>query len=257
LGFDIKLSTIFKTKPFSKESLQEMLKAYCKFDLNKTNMNIGVLGTGVVGETIATALIEKGHSVRIGSRSANNEKAGEWVKKLNNHASQGDFNDAAAFGEIVFLCLNGVHALDAVRSIDANSINGKTVIDVTNPLDFSKGMPPRLLDGLHSSTSPGEEIQKALPGAKLVKTFNTVNCDVMVNPELINGGDHTLFVCGNDTDAKNKVKHFLVDTFGWKAENLLDLGGIQSARGTEAYVPFWVMVMQAVGTPVFSIKVVK
>jgi hypothetical protein len=220
-------------------------------------MNIGVLGTGMVGETIATALTEKGHNVRMGSRSANNEKAAEWVKRSNNHATQGDFNDAAAFGEIVFLCLNGAHALDAVRSIDADSIHGKIVIDVTNPLDFSKGMPPRLLDGLNNSTSLGEEIQKALPGAKVVKTFNTINCNIMVNPKLINNGDHTLFICGDDADAKNKVKHFLVDTFGWRPENLLDLGRIQTARGAEAYVPFWVMMMQATGSPMFNIKVVK
>jgi predicted dinucleotide-binding enzyme len=220
-------------------------------------MNIGVLGTGMVGETIATALTEKGHNVRMGSRSASNEKAAAWVKRSNNHATQGDFNDAAAFGEIVFLCLNGAHALDAVRSIDADSINGKIVIDVTNPLDFSKGMPPRLIEGLNNSTSLGEEIQNALPGAKVVKTFNTVTASVMVNPKLVNNGDHTLFICGNDADAKNKVKHFLVDTFGWKPENLLDLGGIVAARGTEAYVPFWVMMMQANGSPMFNVKVVK
>lgn len=220
-------------------------------------MNIGVLGTGIVGETIATALTEKGHNVRIGSRSANNEKAAAWVKKSNDHATQGDFNDAAAFGDIVFLCLNGAHALDAVRSIDAESITGKIVIDVTNPLDFSKGMPPGLLQEYSGSTSLGEEIQSTLPGARVVKVLNTITANLMVNPKLVNGGDHTLFICGNDVDAKNKVKHFLVDTFGWKPENLLDLGSIQSARGTEAYVPFWVMMMQTLGSPMFNIKVVK
>jgi len=220
-------------------------------------MNIGVLGTGVVGQTIATALTEKGHNVRMGSRSANNEKAAEWVKKSNNHATQGDFNDAASFGEIVFLCLNGNHAIDVVRSIDAENVAGKIIIDVTNPLDFSKGMPPRLIEGLNNSTSLGEEIQNAWPGARVVKTFNTVNCDVMVNPKLINNGDHTLFICGDDADAKNKVKHFLVDTFGWRPESLLDLGGIVASRGTEAYVPFWVMMMQATGSPMFNVKVVK
>lgn len=220
-------------------------------------MNIGVLGTGMVGETIATALTEKGHNVRMGSRSSNNEKAAAWVKRSNDHATHSDFNDAAAFGEIVFLCLNGTHALDAVRSIDADSINGKIVIDLTNPLDFSKGMPPRLLEGLSNSTSLGEEIQKALPGARVVKTLNTINCNVMVNPKLVNNGDHSLFICGNDADAKNKVKHFLVDRFGWKPDSLLDLGGIEISRGTEAYVPFWVMMMQATGSPMFNIKVVK
>jgi 8-hydroxy-5-deazaflavin:NADPH oxidoreductase len=220
-------------------------------------MNIGVLGTGMVGEAIATALIEKEHNVRMGSRSASNEKATAWVNKSNNHATQGDFNDAAAFGEIVFLCLNGAHALDAVRSIDADSINGKIVIDVTNPLDFSKGMPPRLIEGLSNSTSLGEEIQNTLPGARVVKVLNTITANLMVNPKLVNNGDHTLFICGNDADAKNKVKHFLVDTFEWKPENLLDLGGIIAARGTEAYVPFWVMMMQANGSPMFNVKVVK
>lgn len=223
----------------------------------QTIMKIGVLGTGMVGETIASALTERGHNVRMGSRTATNEKAAAWVKKSNNHATQGDFNDAAAFGEIVFLCLNGAYALDAVRSIEPDSIAGKIVVDVTNPLNFTQGMPPRLLEGLNNSNSLAEEIQKALPAAKVVKTFNTVNCNVMVNPGLVNNGDHTLFICGNDADAKNKVKHFLVDSFGWKPDNLLDLGGIQSARGTEAYVPFWVMIMQATGSPMFNIKVVK
>lgn len=220
-------------------------------------MNIGVLGTGMVGETIATALTEKGHNVRMGSRSATNEKAAEWVKKSNDRATQGNFNDAAAFGDIVFLCLNGAHALDAVRSIDAENVASKIVIDVTNPLDFTHGMPPGILDGLGNSTSLGEEIQKVLPGAYIVKTFNTINCNLMVDPKLVNNGDHTLFICGNDTDAKNKVKHFLVDTFGWKADNLLDLGGIKSARVTEAYVPLWVSIMQASGSPMFNIKIVR
>jgi 8-hydroxy-5-deazaflavin:NADPH oxidoreductase len=220
-------------------------------------MNIGVLGTGVVGETIASALTDKGYNVRMGSRDAGNDKAAAWVRKSNKHATQGDFNDAAAFGEIVFLCLNGAYALDAVKMIDADSVDRKIVIDLTNPLDFTHGMPPRILEGLGNSNSLGEEIQKALPHAYVVKTLNTVNAHLMVNPKLVNGGDHSLFVCGNDPDAKNKVKHFLVDVFGWRAENLLDLGGIQSARMTEAYVPFWVGLMQAAGTPMFNIKVVK
>lgn len=220
-------------------------------------MNIGVLGTGMVGETIATALTEKGHNVRMGSRTQANEKAGAWVKRSNDHATQGDFNDAAAFGEIVFLCLNGAYALDAVKMIDPENLHNKIVIDITNPLDFTHGMPPRLLEGLNNSNSLGEEIQKALPNALVVKTLNTVNCNLMVKPSLVNGGDHSIFVCGNDADAKNKVKHFLVDAFGWKPENLLDLGGIQSARLTEAYVPFWVGIMQSIGSPMFNIKVVK
>ena len=179
-------------------------------------MNIGVLGTGTVGEAIASALIEKGHAVRMGSRKKNNEKALTWVKKSNETASQGDFNDATAFGEIIFLCLNGAYVLEAINSISKESLEGKIVIDLTNPLDFTKGMPPQILEGFGNSNSLGEEIQKALLNAYVVKTLNTVNYKLMVNAREVNNGDHHLFVCGNNADAKNKVKHFLVDTFGWK-----------------------------------------
>lgn len=219
-------------------------------------MNIGVLGTGAVGETIASALTEKEHNVRMGSRTANNKKAEAWVKRSNKHATQGDFNDAAAFGDLVFLCLNGGFALDAFRSIHSDSIENKILIDCTNPLDFAHGMPPRILNGLGNDNSLGEEIQKALPHAFVVKALNTCTAKLMVDPRLINNGDHHLFVCGNDIDAKNKVKHFLVDNFGWRPENLLDLGGIESARCTEAYVPLWVSMMQALGTPMINIKLV-
>ena len=219
-------------------------------------MNIGVLGTGVVGETIATALTKKGFNVRLGSRTADNEKAAAWVKGANNHATQGTFDDAAAFGELVFFCLNGKYALEAAQMIGPDSVQQKIVIDLTNPLDFSPGMPPRILDEF-SRTSLGERLQEVLPGAFVVKTLNTVNCNLMVDAKQVNRGDHHLFVCGNNKDAKNKVMHFLVDTFHWKAENLLDLGGIEKARVTEAYVPLWVSLMQAVGTPMFNLKLVK
>ena len=220
-------------------------------------MNIGVLGTGVVGETIATALTEKGHNVRMGSRRAGNEKAAAWVKRSNNHATEGDFNDAAGFGDLVFLCLNGAFALDAIRSMNRDSLEHKIVVDVTNPLDFSHGMPPRVLEGLGNHNSLGEEIQKALPHSSVVKALNTVTAKLMVAPKLVNKGDHHLFICGNDAEAKNKVKHFLVDNFGWKPANLLDLGDITASRTMEAYVPFWVTLMQSVGSPMFNIKLVQ
>jgi predicted dinucleotide-binding enzyme len=220
-------------------------------------MNIGVLGTGIVGETIASALTEKGHNVRLGSRTPDNEKAAAWVKKSNNHATQGDFDDAAAFGSVVFLCLNGAYALDALSRVSPDSLQGKIVIDVTNPLDFSRGMPPRIISEFGNGYSLGEAIQKALPGAYVIKALNTITAGLMVNPSLVNKGNHTLFVCGNDADAKNKAKHFLVDSFGWKPENLLDLGDITAARATEAYVPFWVTMMQAAGSPMFNVHVVK
>lgn len=219
-------------------------------------MNIGVLGTGVVGEAIATALTKKGYNVRIGSRTPNNEKAAAWVERSNDHATQGDFIDAASFGDIVFLCLNGEHVLDVVRSIGPENLSGKIVIDVTNPLDFSRGMPPRIIDGLGNTNSLGEEVQRALPGAHVVKTLNTVNYKIMVNAKEVAGGDHHLFLCGNNADAKAKVKELLADNFHWKIENLIDLGGIEQARVTEAIVPFWVTVMQALNSPLFNFKIV-
>lgn len=220
-------------------------------------MNIGVLGTGVVGETIATALTKKGHNVRLGSRTADNEKAAAWVKGANEHATQGDFDDAAAFGDLVFFCLNGEHALDAIKLIHADSLHRKIFIDLTNPLDFSKGMPPRLLEGYGNDTSLGEKVQAALPNAFVVKALNTITCNLMVDARQLANGDHHLFICGNNGDAKNKVAHFLVDNFGWKAGNILDLGGIEKARTTEAYIPFWVSLMQTTGTPLFNIKIVR
>jgi predicted dinucleotide-binding enzyme len=232
------------------------LNTMVKFD-KTVFMNIGVLGTGVVGETIATALVKRGHNVRMGSRTPDNEKAMAWVNAANEHATQGVFNDAAAFGEIVFLCLNGAHTLDAIKQLEPESLEGKIVIDLTNPLDFSHGMPPRLLDGLGNSNSLGEEVQKALPQAHVVKTLNTMNCQLMVDPKLVNNGRHTLFICGNDEEAKSRVKDFLEDNFGWNEENILDLGPIQNARATEAYVPFWVAMMQATGTPMFNVHVVR
>ena len=192
----------------------------------------------------------------MGSRSANNEKAAAWVEKSNQHATQGDFNDAAAFGEIVFLCLNGAYALDVLRSIDPESLDGKVVIDVMNPLDFTKGLPPQILEGLGNFDSLGEEIQKVLPRSHVVKTLNTVNYKLMVDAREVNKGDHHLFVCGNHSEAKNKVKHFLVDNFHWKADHLIDLGGIEASRTVEAIVPFWVLVYRSLGTPLFNFKVV-
>lgn len=220
-------------------------------------MKVGVLGTGAVGESIASALATRENFVMMGSRTANNEKSVKWAKKEGNYASAGSFNDAAAFGDIIFICLSGEHALDVVKSINEESLNNKIVVDITNPLDFTKGMPPRILEELGNSTSLGEEIQKLLPNSYVVKTLNTVNYKLMVDARLLNSADHNLFVCGNNVDAKNKVMHLLVDSFHWKADKVLDLGGIEMSRCVEAIVPFWVAVYQKLGTPLFNFKIVQ
>ncbi len=217
-------------------------------------MKIAVLGTGMVGDTIGSRLIELGHQVMMGSRSKSNEKALAFVAKHEAGASAGTFQEAAAFGEIIFNCTKGDASIEAIKLAGEN-INGKIIIDVANPLDFSKGQPASLLPTLSNTNSLGEEIQKTFPKAKVVKTLNTMWCGLMVNPNMIGGGDHTNFICGNDADAKAKVKS-LIEEFGWKEQNILDLGDITNARGTEAVLPIWLRVWGATQKGAFNFKVV-
>jgi len=219
-------------------------------------MNIGVLGTGFVGQTIATALVENGHRVMIGSRSANNEKAIAWVENKVN-AFAGTFEQAAQFADIIFLCINGAFIKETINALDSALFTDKIIIDVSNPLDFSKGMPPSILPAYSNQWSLGEEIQQLLPKAKVVKALNTVTARLMVNAELVNEGNHHLFICGNDTEAKNTVKHLLSENFRWKPEYIIDIGSIGQSRLMEGIVPFWVGVMQAIGTPMFNTLIVK
>jgi 8-hydroxy-5-deazaflavin:NADPH oxidoreductase len=218
-------------------------------------MKIAVLGTGMVGDTIGSRLVELGHEVKMGSRTATNEKAKAFVDKNKGKASAGTFADAAAFGEIIINCTAGAGSIEALKMAGENNINGKIIIDIANPLDFSKGMPPSLIPALSNTNSLGEEIQKTFPAAKVVKTLNTMWCGLMVNPAMINSGEHTNFISGNDADAKQKVKS-LLNEFGWKNENILDLGDISAARGTESVLPVWLRIWNATQNGAFNFKVV-
>jgi 8-hydroxy-5-deazaflavin:NADPH oxidoreductase len=215
-------------------------------------MKIGVLGTGVVGEAIGTKLIQLGHAVKMGSRTANNEKAAAWVKQNGAKAAQGTFADAAAFGEVLFNCTSGGASIAALNLAGAENLNGKVLIDIANPLDFSGGMPPSLL--VCNTDSLGEQIQRAFPEAKVVKSLNTMNCNLMVNPGLLKE-EHVVFVSGNDTGAKATVTTILKDWFGWRS--VIDLGDITTARGVEMVLPLWVSLMGTLQTPVFNFKLVK
>jgi predicted dinucleotide-binding enzyme len=216
-------------------------------------MKIAVLGTGAVGDTIGSKLVSLGHTVMMGSRTSSNEKVNAFVNKNNGKASAGTFADAAAFGEIIFNCTSGLGTIDALKLAGENNLNGKIIVDVANPLDFSKGMPPSL--SVVNTNSLAEEIQTLLPKAKVVKALNTMWCGLMVNPSLVNGGDHTTFICGNDSNAKGEVKE-LLKTFGWLENNILDLGDITAARGTEMYLPLWLRIYGATKSGAFNIKVV-
>jgi 8-hydroxy-5-deazaflavin:NADPH oxidoreductase len=211
-------------------------------------MRFGVLGTGMVGSAISSRLASLGHEVRMGSRSAGNEKAVAWAAGAGEGASEGSFADAAEFGEIIFNCTAGAGALDALAAAGEENLAGKLVIDVSNPLDFTQ-TPPGLL--VTNTDSLGEQIQRALPRARVVKALNTMNCDVMVEPGSV-PGDHVAFVCGNDPDAKTEAKGVL-GQFGWPAERVLDLGEISAARGTEGYLPLWLRMMGPLGTSHFNI----
>jgi predicted dinucleotide-binding enzyme len=214
-------------------------------------MKIGVLGTGLVGNTIATKLVALGHEVRMGARSATNEKAAGWARSAGGRGSAGTFADAAAFGEILFNCCNGAGTLSALDAAGDANLRGKILIDVSNPLDFSRGMPPTLL--IANTDSLGEQVQRTHPDAKVVKALNTMNCNVMVNPGLVKG-EHDVFISGNDPEAKARVVE-LLRSFGWK--NVVDAGDISAARGQEALLILWARLFGAMQTPTFNFHVAR
>jgi predicted dinucleotide-binding enzyme len=201
-------------------------------------MQIAVLGTGVVGRTIAGKLRDLGHDVLIGSRSAGDDAV--------------PFADAASHGELVFNCTNGAASLEALHLAGEENLAGKVLVDVTNALAFSEGRPPVI--GVSTADSLGEQVQRAFPEAKVVKTLNTMNTNVMVDPSIVPGG-HDVFVSGNDDGAKAQVVE-LLESFGWPRERILDLGDITAARGQELYVALWIRLMGVVGAPTFNIRVV-
>ena len=215
-------------------------------------MKLGVLGTGMVGRTIATKLVDLGHEVTMGSRTADNEDAAAWAS-VERNAAHGTFADAASFGELVVNCTAGAGSLDALRAAGGESLAGKVLLDVANPLDFSQGTPPSLF--VSNTDSLGEQIQRAFPDARVVKALNTMNCEVMVDPARISG-DHDVFVCGDDEAAKGDVRG-LLQSFGWPAGSIIDLGGLSAARGTESYLPLWLRLWGALGSGDFNIKVVR
>lgn len=215
-------------------------------------MKIAVLGTGSVGETIGTKLVQLGHDVRMGSRSATHEKGLAWAKGAGDKASLATFADAAAFGEVCFNCTSGSGSIPALEAARAG-LAGKVVIDIANPLDFSKGFPPSLFTG--NTDSLGEQAQRALPDSKVVKALNHVTAGLMVDAGRVAGGDHDALICGNDAEAKAQVTKIMKEWFGW--QRVLDLGDISQARGTESYLALWVRLYGALGTADFNLKIMR
>ena len=213
-------------------------------------MRIGVLGSGVVGQTIGSKLIHLGHEVMMGSRDPANPIGITWAKKEGPRASFGTFANSAAFAEIVFNCTQGSASLQALRQAGKENLDGKILIDTANPLDYSTDVWTLTVA---NTDSLGEQIQREFPGTRVVKSLNTMNCNVMVDPgKLTERTD--VFVSGEDTEAKAVVISILRDWFGWKS--VIDLGGISTSRGVEMFVVLWQSLRMWTSSHRFNIKVV-
>jgi predicted dinucleotide-binding enzyme len=228
-------------------------------------VDIGIIGSGKVAQTLAAKLLELGHSVMVSSRdTAQPKDRGDWgvipaaadfaaaQRELGWTAAAGGFADAAVHGEVLINATAGEYSLDALAAAGRANLAGKILIDVANPLDFSGGMPPTLL--YCNTDSLGERIQAAFPDARVVKSLNTVNAQVMVDPRQLSEPT-AIFVAGNDQEAKDWVHHELLERwFGW--EQVLDLGDIGAARGLEMWMPLWLRLWGAAGTGAFNIRLV-
>jgi 8-hydroxy-5-deazaflavin:NADPH oxidoreductase len=196
-------------------------------------MKIGILGTGVVGQSLGLGFAGRGHDVMMGSRDPGADKVREWVAQAGERASAGTFAEAAAFAELAVLATSWSGTENALRLAGAENLDGKVVIDVTNPLDFSAGA-PRLALGF--SDSGGEQVQRWLPGAKVVKCFNIVTAGAMVDPDYP-CGPPTMFLCGNDEGARHQVAGICSD-FGWE---VVDIRGLEGARLLEPLAMLWII----------------
>lgn len=223
-------------------------------------MKIGIIGSGIVAQTLGSKLVGLGHDVALGTRDPNklDDKksfAGslrEWLAKVGNQAKVVSFRDAALHGELLINATHGQSSVDALKLAGDDALGSKVLIDVSNELDASKGMPPRV--GASQDSCLAERIQAAFPKLKVVKSLNTMNCGVMVDPKALAGGDHSVFVSGNDAPSKAAVGE-LLKSFGWT--DILDLGDISSARGPEMYMALWLRLWGATKTGVLNIKVVR
>ncbi|KUO20337.1 NADPH-dependent F420 reductase [Streptomyces dysideae] len=213
-------------------------------------MKIAVLGTGEVGQRLATKLATLGHEVTMGSRTADNAEARQWA--ADNGGAHGTFADAAGAAELVVNATGGLVSLAVLEAAGADSLRGKVLIDVSNALDFSDGFPPRVVtpDG----GSLAEQLQKAFPETRIVKTLNTMNNTVMVEPSRV-PGHHNVFLSGNDEHAKAEVAA-LLRSFGWASTQITDLGDLSSARATELLMPLWLRLYGVLGPVDFNISVV-
>jgi hypothetical protein len=216
-------------------------------------MQIAIFGTGTVGRTLGTALVKAGHAVCMGSRTADNEKAAEWAALNGRAATHATYAGAAATAGLIINCTPGLVSMQVMEMAGKTPLKGKIIADLSNPLDFSGGFPPRL--SVCNEDSLGEQLQRAFPETLFVKVWNTMWCGLMVNPAMLNAR-HTVFCCGNDAGAREEVKRSLLEPLGWKQEDIMDLGDITAARGLEMYLPLWLRIYGTLGHGEFNVQVV-
>ena len=213
-------------------------------------MRVGVLGTGMVGQAIGSRLVELGHDVVMGSRAAGNERGTAWAGAHPERAAPGTFAEAAAHGGLLVNATGGTVSLDVLAACDERDLAGKVLVDVSNPI---AGHGPLLLEPVMDDSN-AERIQRAHPDLRVVKSLNTMNCEVMVRPDSV-PGEHDVFMAGDDEAAKGEVRA-LLESFGWPAGSVRDLGGLDAARGLEMYLPFWISLRTTLGHNAFNIRVV-
>ncbi|WP_088341959.1 NADPH-dependent F420 reductase [Robiginitalea sediminis] len=225
-------------------------------------MKITIIGSGVVGQTLAAAFHSQGHQVWMATRNPDEtakrtvedpqsgESFAHWHAE-NPGVTLVSFGQVPDGSEVLVNATGGMVSLDALDQIGADKIGSKVLLDVANPLDFSQGFPPTL--AYCNTDSLGERIQQRFPGARVVKALNTVNFRVMVQPDIVPGA-HNLFMCGDDPGAKEVVLGLLA-SLGWPRGRVLDLGGIGAARGTEMLMPLWLGLMVQMGSPIMNFEI--
>ena len=223
-------------------------------------MQIGILGTGMVGRALAEGFVRTGHDVSLGTRDVDTTMVrplvgtpasmAEWLAE-NPSVALADLASVAAAAEVVVNATNGAGTIEALTEAGAANLAGKVLLDIANPLDFSKGFPPTLT--VKDTDSLGEQVQRTFPEARVVKTLNTMNATLMTRPGLL-PEPTAVFLSGNDPQAKAVVSGLLRE-FGWT--DILDLGDITTARGPEMWLPLWLRVMGAVGGPMFNLRIVR
>lgn len=204
-------------------------------------MRVGIFGTGMVAAAIAPRLFEVEHEVCIGARSSDSDTLEPFAAQ---EMLTGNFAETAATSDLVINATNGNHSVSAVASA-ADELAGKTLLDLANRLDPSRGLAHAALAGPDSSLAV--DLQEAAPEAAVVKALNTMNCNVMVNPSLV-PGDHVVFISGDSEAAKHEVRSLLGDV-GWRDSQLIDLGGLETASGPEMLMQLWLDVFAARGGP--------